>query len=88
MIPSLQAPKKIKIKASNGTSQNFLCKPKDDLRKDARLTELASIINKCLKMDSDCNKRRLQIRTYVGYQNVFLIFFSSSSTGCDPFERG
>nr|CAB3224707.1 serine/threonine-protein kinase atr [Phallusia mammillata] len=64
ILPSLQRPKKITIRASDGSSRIFLCKPKDDLRKDARLTEFAAIVNKCLKRDPESGRRQLRIRTY------------------------
>nr|XP_009857757.1 serine/threonine-protein kinase atr isoform X1 [Ciona intestinalis] len=63
-LHSLQRPKKLTMRASDGSSHIFLCKPKDDLRKDARLTEFAAIVNKCLKRDPESGKRQLQIRTY------------------------
>ncbi len=43
----------------------MMCKPKDDLRKDARLMEFNSIVNKCLRKDPECRRRNLHIRTYV-----------------------
>ncbi|XP_077973819.1 serine/threonine-protein kinase ATR-like isoform X2 [Styela clava] len=64
VLPSLQRPKKVSIRASDGRSYLFLCKPKDDLRKDARLMEFNTIVNKCLKLDSETRKRQLKIRTY------------------------
>ena len=66
ILSSLQRPKKISIRASDGKSYAFLCKPKDDLRKDARLAEFAAIVNKCLFRDPESGKRHLRIRTYVG----------------------
>uniref|UniRef100_H2ZM58 Serine/threonine-protein kinase ATR n=1 Tax=Ciona savignyi TaxID=51511 RepID=H2ZM58_CIOSA len=64
ILSSLQRPKKVSIRASDGTSHTFLCKPKDDLRKDARLTEFAAIVNKCLDRDAESGRRHLRIRTY------------------------
>ena len=37
----------------------------DDLRKDARLMEFNSIVNKCLRKDPESRRRDLHIRTYV-----------------------
>lgn len=42
----------------------MLCKPKDDLRKDCRVMELFSMINKFLKRSPECRRRNLHIRTY------------------------
>ena len=59
-MSSLQKPRKITIVGSNGVKYYFLCKPKDDLRKDARLMEFASMINRLLKKDSEAIQRRLR----------------------------
>lgn len=61
---SLQRPRKIVVIGSNGRSYAFLCKPKDDLRKDARLMEFDSMINNLLQTNSESRKRKLYIRTY------------------------
>ena len=58
-MSSLQKPKKITIHGSDGKEYNFLCKPNDDLKKDSRLMEFNSIINKLLKKDGDAGKRGL-----------------------------
>ena len=59
-MSSLQKPRKITITGSNGSKYTFLCKPKDDLRKDARLMEFASMINRLLKKDPEAIQRRLR----------------------------
>ncbi|KAG0147580.1 hypothetical protein CROQUDRAFT_76465 [Cronartium quercuum f. sp. fusiforme G11] len=64
IMASLQKPRRITILGSDGKEYPFLCKPKDDLRKDARLMEFNSMINKLLKKDSESRKRNLHIRTY------------------------
>ncbi|EGF98606.1 uncharacterized protein MELLADRAFT_40780, partial [Melampsora larici-populina 98AG31] len=64
IMTSLQKPRKILIRGSDGKDYPFLCKPKDDLRKDARLMEFNLKINKLLKKDSESRKRNLHIRTY------------------------
>lgn len=58
-MSSLQKPRKITVFGSDGKSYAFLCKPKDDLRKDARLMEFNSMIIKLLKKDSESRKRGL-----------------------------
>lgn len=45
VLPSLQRPKKIHLICSDGVKRPFLCKPKDDLRKDMRFLELAYMTN-------------------------------------------
>ena len=64
IMSSLQKPKKITFIGSNARSYVFLCKPKDDLRKDKRLMEFNSMINTLLKKNPSSRRRNLQIRTY------------------------
>ena len=56
---SLAKPRKITIRGSNGQTYMFLGKPKDDLRKDARLMDFNAIINKLLKSNSESRRRHL-----------------------------
>lgn len=58
-MTSLQKPRKIKMRGSDGKMYPFLCKPKDDLRKDARLMEFNNMINRFLKKDAESSRRRL-----------------------------
>ena len=60
---SLAKPRKITIRGSNGQIYMFLGKPKDDLRKDARLMDFNTIINKLLKANSDSRRRQLRMFT-------------------------
>ncbi|KAI0254821.1 hypothetical protein BJV78DRAFT_1273863 [Lactifluus subvellereus] len=64
VMRSVAKPRQITIHGSNGQTYAFLGKPKDDLRKDARLMDFNSIINKILNMNSDSRRRQLYIRTY------------------------
>ncbi|BGO96796.1 Serine/threonine-protein kinase MEC1 [Rhodotorula toruloides] len=64
VMSSLQKPRKITVRGDDGRFYSFLCKPKDDLRKDARLMEFNAMIIKLLKKDSDARSRKLNIRTY------------------------
>uniref|UniRef100_A0A672JHL5 Serine/threonine-protein kinase ATR n=1 Tax=Salarias fasciatus TaxID=181472 RepID=A0A672JHL5_SALFA len=64
ILASLQKPKKIGLKGSDGRSYTMMCKPKDDLRKDCRLMEFNCLINKCLRKDAESRRRELHIRTY------------------------
>lgn len=57
---SLAKPRKITIHGSNGQTYMFLGKPKDDLRKDARLMDFNAIINKLLKANSESRRRQLR----------------------------
>lgn len=64
IMNSLQKPRKLVFLASDGKQYPFLCKPKDDLRKDARLMEFDAMINNLLQSNSESRKRNLYIRTY------------------------
>lgn len=61
---SLAKPRKFTVNGSDGIKYMFLAKPKDDLRKDARLMDFNGIINKLLKTNSE--SRRRQLRTFEG----------------------
>lgn len=64
IMTSLQRPRKIEIEGSDGRIYGFLCKPKDDLRKDARLMEFNNMVNRFFKRDPESSRRNLYIRTY------------------------
>lgn len=64
VLSSLQKPRKLTARGSDGRSYGLLCKPKDDLRKDQRLMEFNSMINRSLKRDAESSKRQLYIKTY------------------------
>ncbi|KAK4772042.1 hypothetical protein SAY86_013817 [Trapa natans] len=61
---SLQKPKKIVLLGSDGIERPFLCKPKDDLRKDARMMEFNATINRLLSKHPESRRRKLYIRTF------------------------
>uniref|UniRef100_T1JZU2 Serine/threonine-protein kinase ATR n=2 Tax=Tetranychus urticae TaxID=32264 RepID=T1JZU2_TETUR len=64
VLSSQARPKKVVINCSDGKKYSVMCKPKDDLRKDARTMELNNLINRLLKRDPETRKRGLHIRTY------------------------
>ncbi|GLA55219.1 serine/threonine-protein kinase M1 [Aspergillus niger] len=64
VLNSLQKPRRIGIRGSDGKMYNILCKPKDDLRKDQRLMEFNNMINRLFKKDVESSKRRMYIKTY------------------------
>ena len=74
---SLAKPRKITIKGSNGQTYMFLGKPKDDLRKDARLMDFNAIINKLLKGNSDSRRRQLRKFTYLTLLLTTNVFFQN-----------
>lgn len=64
IMSSLQKPRKIDARGSDGKLYSLLLKPKDDLRKDQRLMEFNSMINRSFKRDDAASKRQLYIKTY------------------------
>lgn len=64
VMNSLQKPKKVTIRGTDGKLYPFLCKSKDDLRIDYRIMEFFSVVNKCLKQEPEARRRNLYIRTY------------------------
>ncbi|KAF9364890.1 serine/threonine-protein kinase M1 [Mortierella sp. NVP85] len=64
VMSSLQKPRKITVAGSDGVLYTFLCKPKDDLRKDAKVMEFNGLVNMLLRKDRETSKRNLYIRTY------------------------
>ncbi len=59
VMTSLQRPKKLVFIGTDGRRYPFLCKPHDDLRKDARLMDFNMMINKLLKSASESRRRQL-----------------------------
>ncbi|XP_050231488.1 serine/threonine-protein kinase ATR isoform X2 [Mercurialis annua] len=64
ILSSLQRPKKVVLLGSDGIERPFLCKPKDDLRKDARMMEFNAMINRLLSKYPESRRRKLYIRTF------------------------
>jgi len=63
-MPSLQRPKKIVFRGSNGKLYAMMCKPKDDLRKDSKVMEVNNVVNWYLKRTNESRQRQLYVRTY------------------------
>ena len=64
VMGSLQRPKKIGLRGADGGTYYFLAKPKDDLRKDARMMELMTAANRMLHKSTNCRRRKLAARCY------------------------
>ncbi|XP_065566835.1 LOW QUALITY PROTEIN: serine/threonine-protein kinase atr-like [Artemia franciscana] len=64
VLASLQRPKKFKFVCSDGKKYSMMAKPKDDLRKDARVMEFNRVVNRLLRGDTETRRRDLYIRTY------------------------
>ena len=46
VMKSLVQPKRISFRGTDGRLYSFLCKPKDDLRRDCRLLDFNNLLNK------------------------------------------
>lgn len=64
VLQSLQRPRKITFRGSDGKKYIHMLKSKDDLRKDSRLMEFNDVINLYLHRDAEARQKRLYIRTY------------------------
>ena len=64
VMKSLVQPKNVTFRGSDGKLYSFLCKPKDDLRRDCRLMDFNNLLNKLFMKDPESRKRNLHIRTY------------------------
>ncbi|XP_060666680.1 serine/threonine-protein kinase ATR isoform X1 [Drosophila nasuta] len=64
VLRSAARPKKLTIRCSDGQDYDIMVKPKDDLRKDARLMEFNGLMKRYLHQDAHARQRRLHIRTY------------------------
>lgn len=60
----INAPIKISCLCSNGLSYDQLLKGKDDLRQDAVMQQVFTIMNNMLRSNKETHKRKLHIRTY------------------------
>ncbi|GBP59965.1 hypothetical protein EVAR_84465_1 [Eumeta japonica] len=64
ILLSLQKPRKVTLKGSDGKKYFIMLKPRDDLRKDFRLMEFNGVVNRFLQDAPETRRRRLYIRTY------------------------
>lgn len=60
---SLQMPKQITVRGNDGRSYRLMLK-KDDTRKDAKVVELTSLINRLLSANNESRRRNLTIYNY------------------------
>ena len=65
VFATLQRPKKVIALGDDGRAYPYLLKTTDDLRKDARMTELQSLMNALLRRDRATAMRGLSVRTYI-----------------------
>lgn len=64
MVGGVNKPKKVSCHCSDGKEYPQLLKGKDDLRQDAIMQQVFTIMNGMLKCHKDAKKRRLNVKTY------------------------
>jgi len=64
VLSSMQQPRHLYLRGSNGMMYSILCKPNDDLRKDAKLMEFTTMVDHLLRRDYESEQRKLHIKTY------------------------
>ncbi|OWB56053.1 kinase activity protein [[Candida] boidinii] len=64
ILASMQKPRRLFIIGTDGRRYSLLCKPHDDLRKDAKLMEFTTVVNRLLKTNPESEKRQLEILSY------------------------
>ena len=60
----------IVLLGSDGREHMFLAKPKDDLRKDHRMMEVASVINRLFAREPGSRRRNLYLRRCAGLRRL------------------
>jgi hypothetical protein len=65
VMSSLQKPKRIAVIGSDGIKYPFLCKAKDDPKKDIRMMEIVNRMNLLFQQDPESRKRHYRLRGYV-----------------------
>lgn len=63
-VGGINAPKKLVCHCMDGQDRVQLIKGKDDMRQDAVMLQVFSILNVLLGNDKDANRRKLRVRTY------------------------
>ena len=66
VLKSKEKPKKLSILGSDGRTYAFLCKKeiKGDMRKNSRMMEFNTVVNRLLKKSGDSRSRHLSLRTF------------------------
>jgi phosphatidylinositol kinase/protein kinase (PI-3 family) len=63
-MPTLAKPKVLHLRGSDGEKYDVLCKPEDELRKDARFMDLARMLNIRSVTNKYTRNLALKIRTF------------------------
>jgi ataxia telangiectasia mutated family protein len=75
MVGGVNAPKKLLCHSSIGRQLPQLLKGKDDLRQDAVMQQLFTVVNRLLDKDELTSHRSLNIRTYKVVPLTYVLYF-------------
>jgi len=66
VLKSKEKPKKLTMMGTDGLQYSFLCKRevKGDMRKNSRMMEFSSVVNRLLREHADSRSRQLSLRTF------------------------
>lgn len=66
VLKSKERPKKLTVMGSDGRAYSFLCKKeiKGDMRKNSRMMECNTVVNRLLREHPDSRSRQLALRTF------------------------
>ncbi|VDM60484.1 unnamed protein product [Angiostrongylus costaricensis] len=57
-------PKRIALRGGDGRRYLIMCKPCDELRKDARFMDVNRMMNSLMRQNADARRRQLTVRTF------------------------
>lgn len=87
MFQSKERPVRIAVLASDGRKYYFLCKKEGegDMRKNTRMMEFATVVNRLFGLNRDSRRRRLRLRTFAAIplrEDCGIIEWVSSTVSC------
>ncbi|KAK6741314.1 hypothetical protein RB195_009269 [Necator americanus] len=64
VLKSMVRPKRIALRGGDGRRYLIMCKPNDELRKDARFMDVNRMMNSLMRQNADARRRQLSVRTF------------------------
>ncbi|EYB81603.1 hypothetical protein Y032_0378g287 [Ancylostoma ceylanicum] len=64
VLKSMLRPKRIALRGGDGRRYLIMCKPNDELRKDARFMDVNRMMNSLMRQNADARRRQLTVRTF------------------------
>ncbi|KHJ76434.1 hypothetical protein OESDEN_23946 [Oesophagostomum dentatum] len=81
VLKSMLKPKRIALRGGDGRRYLIMCKPNDELRKDARFMDVNRMMNSLMRQNADARRRQLSVRTF----SVIPLQVSSSPKAKVPY---